>query len=264
MIDLHSHILPAVDDGSQDWDTSLAMMAIAEEAGTKIIVATPHSHEFWSPKPSASPSELVPQLVKEANQRAQQAGLQIAVLPGQECMIAHDLVADLKTGKWLTLGTSRTVLLEFPFSMWPNFVDSMVFDLQVAGYTILLAHVERYKAVQNDPNLLLPLIERGVYTQINTTSILGRFGARAEKTAQQLLEHNLAHVIASDAHTTRGRRPGLQKARDQAATWIGEAAANKMCSETPQALVRGEAPPVPTARPVEAPKKRRKRFFGWF
>jgi len=126
MIDLHSHILPAIDDGAQDWQTSLAMMAIAEQAGTKIIVATPHSHDFWRPK--AAPSELIPQLVKEANQRAQQAGLQIAVLPGQECMIAHDLVPDLKAGKWLTLGMSRTVLLELPFMMWPNFVDSIVFD----------------------------------------------------------------------------------------------------------------------------------------
>jgi len=128
----------------------------------------------------------------------------------------------------------------------------------------LLAHVERYQAVQNDPNLLLPLIERGVYTQINTTSILGLFGRETEKTAQQLLEHNLTHVIASDAHTTRHRCPGLQKARHKAATWIGEAAANQMCLDTPQALLRGKAPSVPTARRVNLPKKQRKRFFGWF
>lgn len=262
MIDLHSHILPAIDDGAQDWQTSLAMMAIAEEAGTKIIVATPHSHDFWRPK--ATPGDLMPQLVKEANQRAQQAGLQIAVLPGQECHIAHDLVSDLKAGKWLTLGMSRTVLLELPFMMWPHMVDSIVFDLQIAGYIVLLAHVERYQAVQKDPNLLLPLIERGVYTQINTSSILGHFGPGGEKTAQQLLEHNLTHVIASDAHTTRGRCPGLQKARDKAATWIGDAAAQQMCLDTPQALLRGEAPSVPTARQVDPPKKQRKRFFGWF
>lgn len=261
MVDLHSHILPAVDDGAQDWDTSLTMMAMAEQAGTKMIVATPHSHDFWRPK--AAPRDLIPQLVKEANQRAQQAGLQIEVFPGQECIIDHNLVADLKAGALLTLGMSRTVLLELPFVMWPTYFESIVFDLQVAGYTVLLAHPARYKAVQDDPNLLLPFVERGVYMQINTTSIEGRFGLKTEETAQKLLEHNLAHVIASDAHTTRGRPPKLQKARDKAAAWIGEAAANQMCNETPLALLRGETPPMPEPRQIEL-SKRRKWFFNWF
>jgi protein-tyrosine phosphatase len=259
LIDLHSHILPGLDDGAADWDTTLAMLAQADEAGTETIVATPHSHEMWGlPGPCG---EVVPQLVEKANALAAGAGLKLRVLPGQECLIDSALVNDLQLGTWLTLGNSRTVLLELPFTLWPPFTDTLIFELQLAGYVVLLAHPERYRAVIEDPNLLLGLVEKGVLAQVTSTSILGRFGERPRETARLLLENNLAHVIASDAHTTRGRHPRLDKARDLAAEWVGAEAANLLVTGTPAALLAGSAPDLPEPRPVPTP---RKKFLGIF
>jgi protein-tyrosine phosphatase len=259
LIDLHCHILPGLDDGAADWDTTLVMLAQAEEAGTETIVATPHSHEMWGmPGPCG---EVIPQLVEKANALAAGAGLTLTVVPGQECLIDPALVNDLQLGTWLTLGKSNTVLLELPFTMWPPFTETLIFELQIAGYTVLLAHPERYRAVIEEPNLLLALVEKGVLTQVTSTSILGRFGERSRETARLLLENNLAHVIASDAHTTRGRHARLDKARDVAAGWIGAEAANRLVLDTPAALLAGAVPDLPEPHPVPAP---RKKFLGIF
>jgi protein-tyrosine phosphatase len=239
------------------------MLTIAEKEGTLIQVATPHTHDWWLA--DELPSEIVPRLVKEATHRAQEAGLQITVLPGQECYIQPNLAKDIKEGQWFTLGTSNTVLMELSFVMWPQFLEQVIFNLQLAGYTVVLAHVERYREVQEDPNRLLPLIERGVYMQVNTTSILGRFGIHPEKCVRTLLEHDFVHVIASDAHTTRGRSPGLRKARQRAAEeWqISQETLEKLCFENPRALLADSSFSIPEPREVIKQSKRR-WFFDFF
>ncbi len=260
MIDLHCHILPDVDDGPADWDSALAMMGLAAEAGTKIIVATPHSHDHWR---GESPcADQIVQLADEAQARARDAGLELQILPGQECMIDPDLPRDLQAGKWLTLAGSKTVLLELPFSMWPPATDDLIFELQLAGYTVLLAHPERYSAVAENPNLIFDLVEKGVYIQVTSTAIMGRFGERPHEVARLLLGHGLAHVIASDAHTTRGRNPRLDEAVAQAAEWIGKSEARRLVVDTPRALMLNEPVNAPPPRRVETVRKR--RFFGMF
>lgn len=254
MIDLHCHVLPGVDDGPADWDAALDMMRMADRAGTTMLVATPHSHDFWRAEEAAS--LMIPRLVQEANQRARQAGLKVRVLPGQECQVKPELLVDLRAGDCLTLGDSRTVLMELPFTLWPPFTETVIFELQVAGYTVLLAHPERYRDVQKDPNLLVPLVERGVYMQVTTTSILGHFGDRVQETARLMVEHNLAHVLASDAHSTRTRTPTLDAARDVLIGWVGKEATHRLCVETPYALLLDEPPPLPAPERVEPKRKR--------
>lgn len=259
MIDLHSHILPDVDDGAPDWEVALDMMVQADESGTEILVATPHTHNMW--RPAEPPSNLIPTLVHEANLRARRAGLSLQVLPGQECYLDDGLPQQLQEGRWLTLGNSKTVLLELGWSQWPPFIEQLVFDLQLAGYRVLLAHPERYRAVVENPNLLVSLVEKGVLTQVTSASILGRFGESALSTARQLIEHDLAHVMSSDAHTTRGRNTKLDKARAQVADWFGEETARKLVLDTPRALLHDEAIALPPPRTI-APL--RKKVLGIF
>lgn len=258
MIDLHSHILPDLDDGAPDWETSLDMMIQAAESGTEILVATPHTHDMW--RPAEPPSELIPVLVHEANLRARRAGLSLQILPGQECYIDDGLSQQLQEGKWLTLGNSKTVLLELGWSHWPPFIEQLVFDLQLAGYRVLLAHPERYRSVVADPNLLVPLVEKGVLTQVTSASILGRFGESALTTARLLLENDLAHVMSSDAHTVRGRNTKLDKARAQVADWFGEEVAHKLVLDTPRALLHDKPIELPAPRTIVP----RKKVFGLF
>lgn len=259
MIDLHSHILPGVDDGPGDWAGTLGMLRIAEEGGTTTIVATPHSHDYW--RAAQPPEILIPRLVAEANERAADAGLTIKVLVGQECQALPGLVQDLDRMTCQTLAHSRTVLMELPFMMWPPHTESLVFNLQLAGYTVLLAHPERYKAVQEDPARLAPLIERGVYTQITTTSVMGRNGPKAQELTRHLVDLNWAHVLASDAHSTGGRNPRLDEAKAELAQWTDEATAHRMAFDTPLALLNDQLPEVPDALPYE-PK--RKKILGLF
>lgn len=259
MIDLHSHILPGVDDGPGDWNGTLGMLRMAEEAGTTTIVATPHSHDYW--RALQPPEILIPKLVAEANQRAADAGLTIKVLTGQECQALPGLVQDLDKMTCQTLAHSRTVLMELPFMMWPAHTESLVFDLQLAGYTILLAHPERYKALQDDLSKLAPLIERGVYAQITTTSVMGRNGSKAQEVARQMVELNWAHVLASDAHSSGGRNPRLDEAEAELARWTDDATARRMSFDTPLALINDQLPEVPEALTYEP---RRKKILGIF
>jgi len=259
MIDLHSHILPGVDDGPGAWDGTMGMLRIAEEAGTTTIVATPHSHDYW--RGAQPPEILIPKLVAEANQRAADAGLTIKVLTGMECQALPSLVHDLDKQSCFTLAHSRTVLMELPFMMWPAHTESLVFNLQLAGYTILLAHPERYKAVQEDPNRLAPLIERGVYMQITTTSVMGRNGSKVQELTRQMVDLNWAHVWSSDAHSVGGRNPKLDEAEAEVARWTDDATARRMSFDTPLALINDQLPDVPEPLTYEP---RRKKILGIF
>jgi protein-tyrosine phosphatase len=259
MIDLHSHILPGVDDGAPGWDTALAMMGLAARSGTRVLVATPHS---WDGEGgSGSRGERIATLVALANERAAGAGLALQVLPGEECLAGPGLVEDLRAGRRLALGGSNTVLLELPFALWPPYLDRLVFELQVAGYTVLLAHPERYRAVVEDPNRIFSLVERGVVTQVNSTSLLGRAGRKTQEVARLLLEHDLVHVLASDAHDARGRPPLLREACDLAGSWIGEEAARRLVEETPRRLLDDEMPVVGEPRWIEPARHR--KWFAW-
>ncbi len=259
MIDLHSHVLPGVDDGAPDWDGTIAMLRMAEEGGTTTIAATPHSHDLWR---GAHPAgQMIPALVKEANDRAAQAGLTIKVLNGQECQAFPDLVKDLDAQKLQTLAHSRTVLLELPFMTWPAHTASLIFDLQVADYVVLLAHPERYRAVQNDPGILQPLVERGVYMQITTTSVMGRNGDKVRDLTRQLIELNWAHVLASDSHSIRGRHPQLDEAVAELTRWSDAATATRLSFEVPLALLNDQTPDVPDTEVYAA---RKRKFLGIF
>ncbi|MGH2541651.1 MAG: CpsB/CapC family capsule biosynthesis tyrosine phosphatase, partial [Ardenticatenaceae bacterium] len=139
--------------------------------------------------------------------------------------------------------------------------EAVIFHLQRAGYTILLAHPERYRAVANSPNLIFALVEKGVYMQVTSASILGRFGAKPRETARLLLEHNLAHVLASDAHDARGRHPRLLEAYGQVSAWIGERAARRLVVDIPRSLLHDEAPEVADPCWIESAHKRKR--FVW-
>lgn len=259
MIDLHSHVLPGVDDGAADWDGTIAMLRMAEDGGTTAIAATPHSHDLW--RGSLAAEQMIPALVKEANKRAADAGLTIRVLNGQECQAYPDLVRDLDAQKLQTLAHSRTVLLELPFMTWPPHTESLIFDLQLADYVVLLAHPERYRAVQQDPSILQPLVERGVYMQITTTSVMGRNGEKVRDLTRQLVELNWAHVLASDSHSIRGRHPQLDEAVAELTRWADEATAKRLSYDVPLALINDQTPDVPAPDAYEAKKK---KFLGIF
>jgi protein-tyrosine phosphatase len=224
------------------------MAQLAAGSGTRVIAATPHS-----PGSSACrryDPEHIRALVDDLNARLAAEGIPLDVVPGTEICYGPGIVERLERGELLTYGRGRSILLELDHNTMPPAFENALFSLQIAGYRVVLAHPERIVEVQHDPNCLLPLIERGVLMQITAAGLLGEQGQRLRTTAETLLTHGMAHILASDTHGVPPRRPPrLDAAAERAAALIGQPAATALVTTTPAAVLHGQplrpAPPRP-------------------
>lgn len=254
MIDFHTHILFDIDDGPSTIEGSVEMARVAVADGTTTIVATPHA-----PGPGyRCRSSLVLSRLADLQERLVEEDVPLELVPGNELFYDADLVVRLKDGVFLSCGNSRTVLVECPiYGDLPPSFSQLVFDLQVVGYRVVLAHPERINDVRKDPNTLIPLIERGVLMQLTSQALTGEQGRETRKLAETMITHRLAHLIASDAHGASYRPPKLAEARRIAADLVGEEAATALVLDTPRMLLEDE--PFEPPEPMEAEKRR-----GWF
>ena len=206
LVDLHTHVLPGIDDGAKDDAQALAMLRVAEDEGIVAVVATPHAHHVRQ--------HDVPAAVARLNRLARESGLDVRVIPGSEVRIGMRAVELHREGELLTLNGTPYVLFELFFhDEWPpQLVEQSFARLQAAGLWPILAHAERYAFVQRDPPAIAPLVERGVLAQINALSLEGYEGIAAQRAAERLIRERLAHIIASDAHNHERRAPRLRTA----------------------------------------------------
>jgi len=232
VIDLHSHILPALDDGARTLDESLAMAHIALADGITCLAATPHD------------MGLVPDFLNQVKERVaeveaafREKGIELHPVMGSELYAVPDLAARLRAGRALTLGGSRYFLLEFRLTDLPIYTAQLIFEVQAVGITPIVAHPARNAAIQRDPNRLYDLVERGALAQITSGSLTGIFGPQVQATARALVQHNLVHLIASDAHGTGPRGPWLSEAVDAAAELVGREAAQAMVTTRSHAIL---------------------------
>lgn len=247
-IEIHYHILPGVDDGAPDLETSLAMAQQAAAEGIATIVATPHTPWAGARLRQRTAAGFSP-LCRELTQAMRSHGLELEVLPGVEVMLTPEVPRALDEGAELTLAGSRTILLELPVEDFPQFTEQVVFELQLRGYRVVLAHPERNLPIQRQPDLFRRLVERGVLGQLTSRSLLGAHGEEARRTAFRLLEHGLAQVISSDVHHVGPGRPGLQRALEVAAEVVGRERAWAMASRIPAQLLADEEIALPEPRP---------------
>jgi protein-tyrosine phosphatase len=231
MIDLHSHVLPNVDDGAPSSDDALDMLRIAAADGVRTIVATPHI----PPRPgeTLSPEEIFGR-IDELSKLARDAAIAVDILAGSEIRLEPSVVHGLLQGDLLTINGSPYVLVELPLvGDWQDHVRSTIYEMQIGGFIPILAHVERYPSVQQDVTLLADLIATGVLMQVNADSITSVNRGRHSVTARRLIDARMVHVIASDAHSIRSRPPKIRAAYqrvaestdEEYARWIEEAGA---------------------------------------
>ncbi|NWF79782.1 MAG: capsular biosynthesis protein, partial [Chloroflexi bacterium] len=222
MIDLHSHILHDFDDGAQTLAAALEMARAAVADGVRVMAATPHGRSTVNAHHSRYSVALLQERLAELRATLAAAAIDLELVAGTELYGEPGVVERLRAGALLPYGVSQAVLVEFSLVSPAATVEQIVFALQLAGYRVIYAHPERMRYVQEDPNALIPLIERGTLMQLTADALLGAQGERMRRFAEVLLSHRLVQLIASDAHGPHfDRMPNLGAARDRAATQLG-------------------------------------------
>jgi protein-tyrosine phosphatase len=243
MIDIHNHLLPGFDDGSRDMPESLAMCRVAVQDGIRAIVATPHSGE----DPGPDTRERVLAAVANVNRRIADKGMPLEVLPGMEVPVSPEIPELLADGRLLTLNRGRYLLVEFHPTQAPAGFENLVKRLRNTGHGVILGHVEKNLAIQNNPDYIFRVLreftDQELLIQISADSLTGVAGAAALNTATLLLRNGLAHMIASDAHAPFLRGPRLSEAIIVATSLVGPNA-RRMVWDIPYAVVYGSALPV--------------------
>lgn len=233
MIDLHSHILPELDDGAKTVEEALQMCRIAEADGITTIVATPHSMNgiYLNKK------ETVCRKVDEFNNTLKKEEININVLPGLDLHLYPELILHLKEGKILTLNNRGCYLIiEFP-EVISSHIESVCFNLQVLGVIPVISHPERNYFFRKNPQVLQGFVDRGALVQVTAMSITGEFGKEAEKAVKNFLKKNLVHIIATDAHSIDRRPPLLSSAVKVASKIVGKEQAWRMVTTIPEKII---------------------------
>ncbi|MBI2817420.1 MAG: exopolysaccharide biosynthesis protein [Acidobacteria bacterium] len=253
MVDIHCHILPALDDGARDEAISIEMARMAREDGITHVVATPHSNYQYAFDPEVNRDK------RDALQKL--IGDSPVLLLGCDFHLSYENLEDIRTdpGRY-TINGLQYLLVEFADSGVPPSMDQIFFDLISRKLVPIITHPERNPLLSRDLNLLQKWIGAGCFLQVTAGSFLGRFGKHAEKFSMSLLKHNMIHFIASDAHDTVSRPLQLAEARRVIAEAAGEETANALSEANPRATIEGRALPW---RPELLPIVQERKWFSF-
>ncbi len=236
MIDLHSHILPGVDDGAHQLEDALRMLRVAVDDGVRVQMLTPHIHIGRYP----NTAESLRVAFEEFQREVTAAGIEVELRLAAELRIGPELVGLAKQDGLPFLGVldgRRVMLMEFPHSSIPAGSENMVEWLLQRDILPMIAHPERNQALQRRPAKLEPFVRAGCLLQVTAGSLTGHFGPRARQLAERLLAAGRVAVLATDAHNLAYRPPDLSAGVAAAARLIGDEAARRMVWDTPRALL---------------------------
>ncbi len=242
-VDLHVHYLPGIDDGPGTFGETLAMLRLAYDSGSRVMVATPHLYSFVA-------ESLRPEDVRKAFERARDDLLVAAGEPehaflremsfheGAENQLGTELLEDLERERAVTLDGTRNILVELsPFLPFES-IHRALERIAGWGYVPVLAHVERYPTLVEQPELLGGLLGLGCVAQVNADSVAGANGRRTARQALRLLQDGAATVIASDGHDVEHRPPDLQVAAAALASDVSATRISEWLTEAPGRLLR--------------------------
>lgn len=231
IVDIHNHTLFGVDDGAENIDISMRMLADAVEQGVEKIVLTPHYRRGMF----AYPQSEIEQNFEELKKRAAELGIELFL--GCEYHVNSDIVENLQSGRCRTLADSDYILTEYGYQTEYAYIAEQTHRLISCGYLPVIAHVERYQCLQKKPALCAELADMGAMIQINADSVLGLGGRGAEGVCKKLLKHEWADVIASDAHDMGNRASHLEKCRAKVEKKYGSSYAKRLFEINPMRII---------------------------
>jgi protein-tyrosine phosphatase len=236
MIDTHLHILPGIDDGPGTMQEALVLAQNLVQEGIRAAIATPHYNDEF---PQRSVAEIQWR-VYELQRGLDRHGIPLRIFPGHEALIKPGLVEDIRTSRLSTLNNSRYLLLELWNSDWLPETERTIFELRAFGIVPILAHPERYRVFQKDPDRLAALQRQGVLAQLTASSLIGMQGNTARRCAEMLLKKGLISCIASDAHGMHKRPPGVARGLQRAVELLDRACVRQMIEMCPSAIISNE------------------------
>lgn len=258
MIDIHSHILPGLDDGSKTMAETLGMVRQLHAAGFKTLIATPHVLEG---RDALSPAEILA-TTDQVRKCVAEAGIPIEILPGAENYIFPDLAKWARAGKLVTLGNAgKYLLLELPMLEIPHYTDQVFFDLQVLGITPVLAHPERNRGLCDEPERILAWAKKGILFQLNIRSLSGHYGPQAGQLAEILLSCDLIHFLGTDAHRVSHSESTYTEASQSLEELVGESRFQALTADNPQRMLAGDF--LPEEREYLLKRLGRKKSQSW-
>lgn len=242
MIDIHSHILPALDDGAKTWDESLEMARLAVDDGIRVMVATPHLFkERVVDSRKINTKQEILACIAEFKERLAAAGLDLEILPGCDVPLSIEALQLLEADSLFTINDlKRYMLLELPDTSIPPATAEICFRMKSKGVTPIITHPERHIIIQESPDKLRRLIDLGCLGQLTAGSLTGRFGRHVVRTSKLLIKRGYIHVMASDAHNLTGRTPRFSPALDELAKLVGPERALAMVTLVPEKIIKGE------------------------
>lgn len=238
MIDLHCHILPGIDDGAGDLSVSLEMARLHQEQGVRYVACTPHI----LPGVYHNSGPAIRAAMEVLQRDIHEAGLNVTLVVGADNHIVPDFVDGLRRGHLLALGDTRYVLVEPPHHVAPPRVADLFFQILLAGYVPILTHPERLSWIENKYDLMEELVERGVWLQVTSGSLTGRFGRRPKYWAERLLSDGLVHILASDSHNVDRRPPDLAEGFAAAVRAVGRDEAHNLVAVRPEGVLFNALP----------------------
>jgi len=251
MIDLHTHILPGLDDGSQNWEQSLEMARMAVDNGITAMVCTPH----WVAGKYENNRDTILARFAEFGTRLAEAAIPLVIYPGAELHLSADMTPRILSRELLTINDGgRYALIELPEGALPDNLEDFFWNMEMKGIKPIISHVERNPILRKDPMRLFRWVETGILTQVTAASLLNEFSEEIQEFSLMLVENRMTHMLVTDAHGLHIRIPKIREAYLIVEELVGPEEAHRLCVDTPSRILQGGN--VPEVDPIQPSKKR--------
>lgn len=247
MIDMHSHILPNIDDGARSVEETFHLIQEAKEVGFEAIIATSHYMEGYYE--TDAPEREV--WVKAIYDKLQEKNIDINLYLGNEIYLSENMITLLEEGKASTINDTSYVLFEMPLNVEPLNLYDVIYEMQQYKLVPILAHPERYSFVQEEPELIYDLIQKGVLMQANYASIIGYYGQKAQMIVKKLLENNMVHFLGSDVHRQNTIYSKIPQILEELKNIVGKEKLEELTTINPKLVLNNKRIDIDEPRKIE-------------